>query len=123
MFEISVVMNFSAAHNLKGYRGKCEALHGHNWKVEVLLASAGIDKIGMVEDFAVIKEKLKSILSLFDLKYLNVLSYFKKANPTSENLAKLIYAKMKERTKSGPAKVISVRVWETENSSAIYHEE
>ena len=122
MFEISVVMNFSAAHNLKGYRGKCEALHGHNWKVEVLLASPGTDKIGMVEDFNVIKEKLKSILTLFDHKYLNVLSYFKKANPTSENLAKLIYTKMKERTRSGPAKIISVRVWETENSSAIYHE-
>ena len=58
MFEISVVMNFSAAHNLKGYRGKCEALHGHNWKVEVLLASPGTDKIGMVEDFNVIKGKL-----------------------------------------------------------------
>jgi 6-pyruvoyltetrahydropterin/6-carboxytetrahydropterin synthase len=122
MFEISVVMNFSAAHNLKGYRGKCEALHGHNWKVEVSLESSRIDKIGMVEDFTVIKGRLQNILSLFDHKYLNTLPYFKKANPTSENLAKLIYTKMKERMKSGPAKVLSVRVWETENSSAVYHE-
>ena len=122
MYEVVIISDFSAAHHLRGYKGKCEELHGHNWKVEVLLASAGTDKIGMVEDFAVIKEKLKGVLSLLDHKYLNVLSYFKKANPTSENLAKLIYANMKERTKSGPAKVISVRVWETENSSAIYHE-
>ena len=123
MFEVCVTMNFSAAHNLKGYRGKCESLHGHNWKVEVSLGSELMDKIGMVEDFSAIKEKLKSILSLFDHKYLNVLPYFKKSNPTSENLAKLIYIKMKERLKDGRVKVFSVKVWETENSCATYYEQ
>ena len=57
MFEVSVSMNFSAAHNLRGYQGKCEALHGHNWKVEVVLRAARLDKIGMVEDFTFIKGK------------------------------------------------------------------
>jgi len=122
MFEVSVVMNFSAAHNLKGYRGKCEALHGHNWKVEVVLRSSRLDKVGMVEDFAIIKQKLKDVLSLFDHKYLNVLPYFRKMNPTSENIAKLIYGKMKERLSAHPAKVFSVKVWETDTSSAIYSE-
>jgi len=122
MFEVAVTMNFSAAHNLKGYRGKCEVLHGHNWKVELSLGSEQMDKVGMVEDFSIIKEKLKSILSLLDHKYLNVLPYFKKANPTSENIAKLIYVKMKERLKGGPAVVRSVKVWETENSCATYYE-
>lgn len=122
MFEVAVTMNFSAAHNLKGYKGKCEVLHGHNWKVELSLGSEKMDGAGMVEDFTVIKEKLRGILSLLDHKYLNVLPYFKKANPTSENIAKLIYVKMKERLKGGSAIVRSVKVWETENSAATYYE-
>ncbi|MBI5872958.1 MAG: 6-carboxytetrahydropterin synthase QueD [Candidatus Omnitrophica bacterium] len=122
MFEVSVCMNFSSAHNLRGYKGKCEALHGHNWKVEVSLGSDKLDRIGMVEDFTVIKGKLKSILSLMDHKYLNVLPYFKRINPTSENIARLIYTKMAERMKNEPLKVISVKVWETEASYAIYRE-
>ncbi len=122
MFEVSVVANFSAAHNLKGYQGKCEALHGHNWKVEVSLGSNRLDKIGMTEDFKIVKEKLEGILNLFDHKYLNVLSYFKKTNPTSENIAKLIYQKMKEKIDKKNLKVLFVRVWETENSCATYHE-
>lgn len=123
MFEVSVEMNFSSAHNLRGYKGKCEALHGHNWKVEVVLGSDTLDKIGMVEDFTEIKEKLKSILALLDHKYLNSLSYFKKINPTSENIARFIYTKMKERMRQDALKVSSVKVWETENCCAVYHEE
>lgn len=122
MFEVSIAMDFSAAHNLKGYQGKCEALHGHNWKVEVSLGSEQLDKIGMVEDFKVVKEKLRGILDLFDHKYLNVLPYFKKRNPTSENIAKLIYQKLKEKIGKKNLKVLFVKVGETENSCAVYHE-
>lgn len=122
MFEVSVAMSFSSAHNLKGYQGKCEALHGHNWKVEVLIGADKLDRLGMVEDFTVIKEKLKEILSLLDHKYLNALPYFKKINPTSENIAKFIYGKMKERMKKYALKVVSVKIWETETSFAIYSE-
>jgi len=122
MFEVSVSMNFSAAHNLRGYQGKCEALHGHNWKVEVVLRADRLDKIGMVEDFAFIKGKLKEILALFDHKYLNTLSYFKKMNPTSENIAKIVYGKMKERMKGSSVFVDCVKVWETDTSVASYRE-
>lgn len=123
MFEVTVTQDFSAAHNLRGYKGKCEALHGHNWKVDVTLGSEILDKIGMVEDFTMIKGKLKDVLSLFDHKYLNQLTYFKKSNPTSENIAKLIYQKMKERIGKGKLCLCSVRVWETANSYATYSEE
>lgn len=123
MFEVSVVMSFNAAHNLKGYRGKCEALHGHNWKVEVTLGSPELDKIGMVEDFTVIKKQLKDVLSLFDHKYLNRLPYFRKANPTSENIAKIIYGKMKERARKTATRIFAVKVWETDNSYAVYTEQ
>lgn len=121
MFEVAVVLNFSAAHNLRGYRGKCEALHGHNWKVEAVLKSEKLDKAGMCEDFHVIKNKLKEILELFDHKYLNSLSYFKKTNPTSENIAKLIYEKMSDKMRRQGGIVVScIKIWETPTSCAIY---
>ena len=123
MFEISVTMDFSAAHNLRGYRGKCEEFHGHNWKVQVSLASGSLGKIGMVEDFKVIKQRLKDILALVDHKYLNSLPYFKKDNPTSENIAKFIYERMKAKSKRGRLKILSVKVWETEQCAAMYYEE
>jgi 6-pyruvoyltetrahydropterin/6-carboxytetrahydropterin synthase len=123
MFEISVTMDFSAAHNLRGYRGKCEEFHGHNWKVQVSLASCQLGKIGMVEDFKAIKQRLKDILALVDHKYLNSLPYFRKDNPTSENIAKFIYERMKVKRKVGRPKVLSVKVWETEQCAAMYYEE
>jgi 6-pyruvoyltetrahydropterin/6-carboxytetrahydropterin synthase len=122
MFEVTVDMDFSAAHNLRGYRGKCESLHGHNWKVRVAVESKKLDQVGMVVDFKIIKEYLRDILDLLDHKYLNQTSYFKKINPTSENIARLIYLKMKERLKKDSLTVGFVTVWETDNSFATYRE-
>lgn len=123
MFEVSVVLNFSAAHNLRGYRGKCEALHGHNWKVEAVLKNEKLNETGMCEDFHVIKKKLKEILDLLDHKYLNSLSYFKRINPTSENIARFIYQKMSEKMRrTNGIAVSSIKVWETPSSCAVYRE-
>lgn len=122
MFEVSVTMNFSAAHNLRGYRGKCEELHGHNWKVELTLSSAKINAIGMVEDFTVIKKKLSEVLVLFDHRYLNELVFFKKINPTSENIARFIYRAMKAKIGRKGVCVCRVKIWETDNSCAVYYE-
>ncbi len=121
MFDVSVAMYFSSAHNLRGYKGKCEELHGHNWKVEAVLRSHKLDKNGMVEDFTVIKSRLKEVLSLLDHKYLNDLAYFKKVNPTSENIAKFIFKKTEEKLNHNKVKLASVKVWETENSYAVYY--
>ena len=122
MLEVSVMMSFGAAHNLRGYRGKCEALHGHNWKVEAVYASKTLDKIGMVTDFTVMREQLKSVLEEFDHKYLNQTAPFKKMNPTSENIAKFIYVSLKKLLRERRVKVCRVKVWETDNSSATYFE-
>lgn len=122
MFEVSVVMNFSAAHNLRGYKGKCEELHGHNWKVELTLSSLELDNCGMVEDFNIIKKGLSEVLSLFDHHYLNDLVYFKKINPTSENIARLVFQKMKTKFKRKGLSICRVKIWETENSCAVYYE-
>ncbi len=118
MYSIKIEGNFSSAHNLRGYRGKCEELHGHNWKVEVVAEKERLDKTAMVLDFKIFKAELNKVLEKLDHKYLNNLDYFKKANPTSENIAKYIYDQLKSRI----AGIKSVVVWENNTSSATYEE-
>lgn len=118
MYSVKIEGNFSSAHNLRGYRGKCEALHGHNWKVEIAVSGDNLDKIGMLIDFKILKSKLNAVLDGLDHKYLNKIPYFKKANPTSENIARYIYERLKERGLT----LRSVTVWENDTSSATYEE-
>jgi 6-pyruvoyltetrahydropterin/6-carboxytetrahydropterin synthase len=117
-YNIKVEAQFSSAHNLRGYKGKCEALHGHNWRVELSIVSDKLDRIGMVADFKDLKNKLNKVLEKLDHKYLNRLAYFRKTNPTSENIAKYIYDNLKGKI----AGLTSVTVWESDNSSATYYE-
>ena len=117
MYKIKVEGNFSAAHNLRGYKGKCEELHGHNWKVEITVASSKLDKIGMVMDFNCLKESLSKILEKFDHKYLNNITYFKKINPTSENIARYIYDSLRREI----SVLYSVTVWESDKACATYY--
>ncbi len=134
MYNIKIESNFSSAHNLRGYKGKCEDLHGHNWIVEIVIKFARLDNIGMVLDFKYLKKELNVILEQMDHQYLNNLVYFKKVspvrsgalrrgasngvNPTSENIAKYIYKKLKSRI----ALLNSVTVWENSTSAAVYEE-
>ncbi len=120
MYRIAVKSHFSAAHRLRAYRGKCENLHGHNWKVEATVAAAGLNKIGVVVDFRELKEKLNQVLKPLDHSYLNELEYFKKLNPTSENIAKFIYDKLNSKIRNLGIELISVNVGETETSYAAY---
>jgi len=123
MFDVKVTGSFNAAHNLRGYKGKCEKLHGHNWKVEVCISSRGLNKIGIVEDFSVIKNKLGKVTERLDHSYINDLSYFKKVNPTSENISKYIYDLLRKDVEVKGAWLSYVAVWETENSCAVYKED
>ncbi len=118
MYSVRIEASFSAAHNLRGYKGKCEDLHGHNWKVELVVSKEGLDKIGMAADFKYLKAKLNKILGIFDHKYLNNIPYFKKVNPTSENIAKYIY----DAACRNNLKPKSVSVWENTTCCAIYEE-
>jgi 6-pyruvoyltetrahydropterin/6-carboxytetrahydropterin synthase len=120
VFEAIVSMDFSAAHNLRGYRGKCEALHGHNWKVEVALRAGRLDRIGMVTDFGVIKKHLRAVLEELDHHYLNDVGPFGKLNPTSENLARWVFGQMTRRMKTARCAVAWVKIWETASSCAVY---
>ncbi len=121
MYSLKVEGNFSSAHNLRGYKGKCESLHGHNWRVEIIVKSGNLNNIGMVLDFKYLKQKLNAVLEEMDHKYLNKLSYFKKmngVNPTSENIAEYIYKKLKKKIPW----LNCVTVWENNTSSATYEE-
>ena len=118
MYRLKVEGNFSSAHNLRGYKGKCEDLHGHNWRVEITVESEELDEIGMLQDFKYLKKKLNAVLEDLDHKYLNKLVQFKKINPTSENIAKYIY----DRLNLQIPLLNSVTVWENSTSSAIYEE-
>lgn len=122
MYKVAVKLDFSAAHSLRGYKGKCEDLHGHNWKVEVVFAQSELDAGGMAIDFHKIKAWLKKALDELDHKYLNEIAYFKKVNPTSENLAKYIYDKMSCKPQAASHKLQEVTVWESDNCSATYSE-
>ncbi len=122
MFEVSTESNFSSAHRLRGYKGKCESLHGHNWKVKVTLAVVGLDRIGLAVDFHDLKSALNKILNRLDHKYLNDLPYFKKTNPTSENIAKYIYFEIKKEKNLKKISGLKVSVWESEKNYTSYYE-
>lgn len=118
MYEIKVKTTFSAAHNLKDYKGKCERLHGHNWIVEAVFAYDTLGKDGIAIDFRIAKKALKGITEKLDHSYLNKISLIKNINPTSENIARFIYDNLKKKNKN----IRSVAVWENENSCAVYSE-
>lgn len=122
MFEIMVCKSFAAAHNLREYKGKCEALHGHNYKVWLKVSADSTDEKGLVVDFNEIKTVLKNTLSKFDHAYLNEIDFFKEHNPTSELLSKYIFEEIWLRLeKNYPFLTLNeVRVWETPSSCAIY---
>lgn len=120
MYTIKVIANFSAAHFLRGYKGKCENLHGHNWKVEAIVLSEKLDDLGMVMDFGDLKAHLKNVLEELDHKLLNDLEYFKAFNPSSENICRYIFENLSKYIPIKLGKLQEIRVWETESSCASY---
>jgi 6-pyruvoyltetrahydropterin/6-carboxytetrahydropterin synthase len=111
-----VETNFSAAHQLRGYKGSCERLHGHNWKVQVFLEGEELNEAGMLLDFKEIKKKADKLIEKLDHRYLNELPEFSKVNPTTENIARYIFGELSEEINN----VEKVTVWESENSCASY---
>lgn len=118
MFEIKINSFFSAAHKLRKYHGKCERLHGHNWRVEAVFAYRALDKRGIAIDFRMAKRIVNSVIERLDHSYLNELNYFKKANPTSEAITRFIYDNVKKKNKN----IKSISVWENEDCCASYME-
>ena len=121
MYEVMIEEEFSAAHALRGYRGKCENLHGHNWRVEVYVRGDRLDEIGMLVDFTHLKKVTREVMRLLDHRNLNELSPFDvEMNPSSEHLAGFILHKVANQINSDRVQVYKVRVWETPSTSATY---
>lgn len=121
MYRIKIYDRFASAHFLKGYKGECESLHGHNWKVEVEVQGENLDDIGMLMDFKLLKGILRDILKELDHRLLNDIDLFCKSNPSSEIIAKNIYSRVREKLPEGIS-IYTVSVWESENSAAAYFE-
>jgi len=123
MYELKVVESFAAAHSLRNFRGKCESLHGHNWKLEVLVRASDLNEIGLVLDFKEIKNAVKEVLEELDHKHLNELPAFQSVNPSSEAIARYVFTRLSEKLNVGQVCVYKVTAWESEDACAAYFEE
>ena len=122
MFRVSVEETFSSGHALRGYKGKCENVHGHNYRVQVSVEGPQLDEIGLLMDFSHVKKALREIIAGVDHQFLNDLEPFKTVNPSAENMAKFFYEQMSARLKEMPAgaRLVEAVVWETDTACAVY---
>ena len=131
MFYVSREIDFCYGHRLLNYQGKCRHLHGHNGRAIITIEAAGLDGRGMVLDFGDIKAVIsrwiddhldhRMILSRDDpavaaLEKLGEPLFLIDANPTAENIAKLIY----DFCLAQRFPVVEVKLWETPRCAATY---
>jgi 6-pyruvoyltetrahydropterin/6-carboxytetrahydropterin synthase len=120
VYQISVEQHFDAAHFLRGYRGKCEAMHGHRFRVVMKIETSGLDDIGLAYDFVELKEYLSGVISKFDHTCLNDVPPFDQINPSSENIAATIYKELKPKLAKAPISLSCIEVWESPQTGVIY---
>jgi len=122
MFEVSVEETFSAGHALRGYKGKCENPHGHNYRVQVTLEGPQLDSIGLLIDFTELKRVIRGVIQRLDHQFINDLEPFTTINPSAENMAKYFYDEVTGQLKGlpGGAHVTDIVIWETDTASARY---
>jgi len=119
-YEIKIITDFAAAHNLRNFRGKCENLHGHNWKVEVVLRGDRLDASGVLMDFGEVKQATREVLAELDHHYLNDLAYFKERNPSSEYIAQYLFEHLGQRLNNDHCHIYRISAWESASSCATY---
>ena len=121
MFEVMIERNFSSAHQLRGYKGKCENLHGHNYKIEIFARGRELDHIGLLVDFGDLKTAADEIVQYLDHRNINELPPFDaELNPSAENLARYILERVAARVGDERVEVYKVRCYETPTSVATY---
>ena len=121
MFEVSVEQTFAAGHALRNYKGKCENVHGHNYRVRVTIQGEQLDATGLLVDFLDVKRLIGGVMEYLDHHFINDLPPFDELNPSAENIAKYFYDRVPGGLKSDvAARMSEVQVWETDTSSAVY---
>ncbi len=123
MYELSIEVGFAAAHQLRGYKGKCENLHGHNWRVQISVTAEKLNEIDIAIDFHDLKKIAREVIAPLDHAFLNDIFPFTEKNPSSENIAKWIFDSLKKKINDGNIRMAAVTVWESETASASYYED
>ena len=118
--RVSREFTFDSAHHLHGYEGKCKSLHGHTYRLQVVMEGE-TDERGFVIDFADMKRMTKErVLNKLDHRYLN--EVLPPMNTTAENMVVWIFeqldAALKEEGWSPRVELALVRLWETPSSLA-----
>ena len=123
LWQLTVQDSFAAAHALRHYQGKCEALHGHNFGVEVCVEGQKLEEpVQIVLDFGLLKQELKAVLKELDHKHLNEIPAFQSQNPSSENLARFIFQNLQPKLAPYAVRLVYVSVAESPKQSANYME-
>lgn len=121
MFEVSVQRTFAAGHALRNYHGKCENVHGHNYRVQITVNGEQLDPNGLLVDFLELKRLTDQVIEYLDHRFINDLAPFDVLNPSAENIAKYFYDRVSSGLKDAvPVRISEVRIWETDTSSAVY---
>jgi 6-pyruvoyltetrahydropterin/6-carboxytetrahydropterin synthase len=122
MFEVSVEQVFAAGHALRNYKGKCENIHGHNWRVQVVIEGEQLDGTGLLVDFIDVKDLMGSVIARLDHQFLNEVAPFDVKNPSAENIAEYFYEQMSTGLAATPVpvRIREVKIWETDIQSATY---
>lgn len=124
MFFVTYRTEFAAAHQLRHYRGATEPLHGHNFRVEVVVRGEELDEAGMLIDFLDLRDAVQGALERLEHRHLNELPEFHErggASPSAENVARHLYREV-SKTLPARARMDAVTVFETDRCSATYRE-
>ena len=121
MFEVTVEQTFAAGHALRNYKGKCENVHGHNYRVRITVEGDQLDSTGLLVDFLDVKQLIGGVVDYLDHQFINDLPPFTELNPSAENIAKYFYDRVSGGLKNDvPVRISAVQIWETDTSSAVY---
>lgn len=122
-WRLKVRKDFSAAHALRHYQGKCESMHGHNFGVEAIVEGATLEQdTEMLLDFSIIKKALAEAIADLDHAHLNETPPFDKINPSSENLSRHIFTRLAPTMQHHGVALVEVTVSEKDGQSATYFE-
>ncbi len=124
MFEVSVEETFAAGHALREYRGKCENVHGHNYRLRVSIEGERLNSIGLLVDFGDLKRIIRDLIERLDHRFINDVPPFDTLNPSAENMAKYFFDEITKGLdgagRENAVRVAQVKIWETDTATATY---
>jgi 6-pyruvoyltetrahydropterin/6-carboxytetrahydropterin synthase len=122
VYELKIITQMACAHQLREFEGRCENLHGHNWKIEVFVTGEELEPNGILIDFKRVKTATEEVIDQLDHKFLNDMEYFTRVNPSSENIARYIFRALEQTLNSEKVRVSRVTAWESDTACASYAE-